>query len=171
MARQAKKTIINPTRQQAEDAMQELAKSNSDLKGLEAKIESEKQKIDEKYKDRIIQLQETIAQNMEVVEVWAKKDCSNWEAKSFDLTAGTCGFRTGTPKVEKDKKFTWPAITKLLEENFPFLVRTKTEPDKEAIIALRDDPQFDEVAKKCYIQVVQDETFYVQPKEEELTTV
>lgn len=168
MAREAKKTIINPTRQQAEEAMQELAKSNSHLKRLEAKMELEKQRIDDKYKDEVVKLQEEKQQHIEVLEVWAKKDAPNWDGKSFDLLAGTIGFRTGTPKVEKDKKFTWPAITELLQQYFPGLVRTKTEPDKEQIIAMRDDELFVDVAKKCHITVVQDETFFVTPKEEEL---
>lgn len=111
MAREAKKTIINPSRAQAEEAMQALAKSNSNLKRLEAKIELEKQRIDEKYSDEVLKLQQEKAQQIEVLEVWGKKDCNNWDGKSFDLMAGTIGFRTGTPKVEKSKKFSWPAIT------------------------------------------------------------
>lgn len=170
MAREAKKTIINPSRAQAEEAMQALAKSNSNLKRLEAKIELEKQRIDEKYSDEVLKLQQEKAQQIEVLEVWGKKDCANWDGKSFDLMAGTIGFRTGTPKVEKSKKFSWPAITELLKEYFPDLVRTKTEPDKEAIIALRDDESFAEISKKCHVMVVQDETFFVTPKEEELAT-
>lgn len=170
MAREAKKTIINPTREQAEDAMHSLAKSNSNLKRLEAKIELEKQRIDEKYSDEVLKLQQEKAQHVEVLEVWGKKDCPNWEGKSFDLMAGTIGFRTSTPKVDKDKKFTWPAVTELLKEYFPELVRTKDEPNKEAIIALREDDSFAQISKKCHISVVQDETFFVTPKEEELAT-
>lgn len=169
MAREVKKVVTNVTRPEAEEAMQQLAKANSQLKRIEARIEQEKQKIDDRYKSEVLALQEQKKVQMEIVEVWAKKDLPNWDGKSFDLIAGTCGFRTGTPKVEKDKKFTWGAVTTLLEENFPFLVRTKTEPDKEAIIALRDDPEFEKISKTCHIEVVQDETFFVVPKEEELT--
>ncbi len=171
MAREAKKVITSATREDAENAMSTLASINSQLKKLEAKIETEKQRIDEKYKDDIVSLQKQATEPKEVLEVWAKADCRNWEAKSFDLVHGTIGFRTGMPKVEKNKKFTWDAVTELLSKHFPSLVRTKTEPNKEAIIAMRYDADFEKVIEKCYINVVQDETFFTQPKEEELATV
>lgn len=170
MAREAKKVISSATREDAENAMATLASVNSSLKKIEAKIETEKQRIDEKYKDEIVALQKQAAEPKEVLEVWAKSDCKNWEGKSFDLVHGTVGFRTGMPKVEKNKKFTWDSITELLSKHFPSLVRTKTEPNKEAIIAMRDSAEFVKVQEKCYINVVQDETFFTQPKEEELVT-
>jgi phage host-nuclease inhibitor protein Gam len=171
MPREKKTTLFGATRAEAEDAMQHFAKANSRLKFLESKIEQEKQRIDDKYKDEILALQQQKQQYMEVLEVFAKADAQNWSGKSIDLLAGTIGFRTGTPKVEKNKKFTWPAITELLQQYFPTLVRTKHEPDKEAIIALREDPEFEQLKKLCHIDVVQEESFYVVPKEEELTQV
>lgn len=168
MARESKKVISKASREDAETAMATLASVYSQLKKLEAKIELEKQRIDEKYQQDVVRLQKLTDEPKEVLEVWAKSDCKNWEGKSFDLMSGTVGFRTGTPKVEKNKKFTWDAVTELLSKHFPALVRTKTEPNKEAIIAMRDTDQFEKLKDKCYVNVVQDETFFTIPKEEEL---
>lgn len=150
--------------------MATVARCNSELKKLESKIELEKQRIDEKYKQDVIDLQSEKEEPMEVLEVWAKKDAPNWEGKSYDLSHGTLGFRTNPPKLEKKKGFTWDAITQLLSKHFPDLVRTKEEPNKEAIIAMRDDKQFEKISEKCYLTVVQEESFFVKTKEEELAT-
>lgn len=170
MAREAKKVIKSVTRAEADEAMATVASCNSKLKKLESQIELEKQRIDEKYRDQITSLQDEKSEPMEVLEVWAKAECPNWENKSFDLAHGTIGFRTNPPKLEKKKGFTWDAVTALLSKNYPELVRTKEEPNKEAIIALRDDKSFEKIQEKCFVSVVQDETFYVKTKEEELAT-
>ena len=169
--RTAKKVISTASKDDAETAMATVARVNSNLKRLEAEKELEVQKLDEKYRERLEKLAEEKKEPMEILEVFAKADAKNWENKSYDLTHGTIGFRTATPKVETGKGFTWKAVTTLLKENYPFLIRTKEEADREAIIALRDDERFGEVCKKCHLDVVQDETFFVKTKEEELKSI
>lgn len=171
MARKSKKVISAATREEAESAMATVACCNSQLKKIEAEIELEKQRIDNKFKDQIVKLQEKIEEPMEVLEVYAKQESANWEGRSFDLAHGTIGFRTNTPKVEKNKKFTWDSVVELLQKYFPELVRTKYEANKEAIIAMRDEADFEKVKNKCFINVVQDESFFVKTKEEELAPV
>jgi phage host-nuclease inhibitor protein Gam len=168
--RVTKKVIREVTREQAEDAMVIVANCTSKLKKIEADMELEKQRVEEKYRDRVQTLIDEMTVPKEELEVWAQKDCPNWEGKSFDLTHGTVGFRTNPPKLEKKKGFTWEAITELLRKHFPDLVRTKEEPNKEAIIAMRNDKEFDKVSDKCYLSVAQDETFFIKTKEEELAT-
>lgn len=168
--RVSKKVISTATREEAEESLAIVARCNSELKKIESQMELEKQRVDDKYRDKVQALHDEMAQPKEVIEVWAKKDAANWESKSFDLTHGTVGFRTNPPRLEKKKGFTWEAITELLKKHFPHLVRTKDEPMKEAIIAMRDDKEFDKVSEKCYLTVVQDETFYIKTKEEELAT-
>jgi phage host-nuclease inhibitor protein Gam len=168
MAREAKKVISTATREEAEAAMATVAKCNSKLKKIESQVELEKQRIDDKYRDQTLELTKEKAEPMEILEVWAKKECHSWELKSFDLTHGTVGFRTNPPKLEKKKGFTWDGITELLKKHFPILVRTREEPDKESIIAMRDEKEFEKVSEKCFVSVTQDETFFVRTKEEEL---
>ena len=166
--RTAKKVISTASMEDAQAAMKVVATVNSKLKSIEAEMELEKQKIDERYRGRIEKLNDEKKEPMETLEVFAKADAKNWENKSYDLTHGTIGFRTNPPKLEKKKGFTWEAITDLLKQYAPALVRTKDEPNKESIIAMRDDPAFEMISEKCRLSVVQDETFFVKTKEEQL---
>jgi phage host-nuclease inhibitor protein Gam len=84
---------------------------------------------------------------------------------------GKIGFRTGNPKLVKDRKFTWDAVTELLKKAFPGFVRTTYEINKEALIAFRDNKDFGAVKDSCYVDVVQDESFYVEANSEELSVV
>lgn len=170
MARETKKVISAASREDAETAMAVVAKCNSHLKKIESQMELEKQRIDDKYIDQVLKLTKEKEVPMEVLEVFAKSDCRNWEGKSFDLLQGTIGFRTNPPKLEKKKGFTWDAVTDLLKKYFPHLVRSKEEPNKETIIAMRDEKEFTKVAEKCFLSVVQDETFFIKTKEEELAS-
>lgn len=169
--RVSKKVISSASREEAEAALAIVARCNSELKKIEAKMELEKQRIEDKYRDQVQALNDEMTVPKETIEVWAKKDCTTWEGKSFDMAHGTVGFRTNPPKLEKKRGFTWEAITELLQKHFPHLVRSKDEPMKEAIIAMRDDKEFEKVSEKCYLTVVQDETFFIKTKEEQLATV
>jgi phage host-nuclease inhibitor protein Gam len=81
------------------------------------------------------------------------------------------GFRTGTPKVTKDRKFSWEDVLDMVKEKFPSLVRVKCELDKEAIIAMRENEQFLDLQKTCFVDVVQDEAFFVEAKLQTLLRV
>lgn len=87
--------------------------------------------------------------------------------KSLDMTHGTIGFRTGTPKLKTLKGFTWASAVNLVKEFLPSFIRTSEEVAKDKLLADRDEEGMTEKMAKCGIQVVQDETFYVDPKKEE----
>ena len=91
------------------------------------------------------------------------------------------GFRTGTPKLKTLKGFTWASALQLVKRFLPDYIRQTEEIAKDKMLADRDgnvamavsdSPSFVEVPirkamTECGIQVVQDETFYVEPKKEE----
>lgn len=83
------------------------------------------------------------------------------------MTHGTIGFRTGTPKLKTLKGFTWASAVNLVKEFLPSFIRTSEEVAKDKLLADRDEEGMTEKMAKCGIQVVQDETFYVDPKKEE----
>ena len=99
--------------------------------------------------------------------------------KSLDMLTGTIGYRTGMPQFKTDKGFTQAAVIQLIKDQYPDLVPTfikSTEAiNKEAIIGesrrTPDDPmRIDmlEFQRRCHAFVTQEETFFVQPKEEEV---
>lgn len=166
----AKKILIPVvSHEEAEQAMAVFTRSNTQLKLLEGKIEQEKQQIDNKYQMEIAGLKNTMEEQVEVLQVYGQRCKESWKGKSLELVHGKIGFRTGNPKLVKNKKFTWDAVTELLKKAFPSFVRTTYEINKEALIAARDKEEFEEIRNACYIDVVQDESFYVEAKAEELS--
>lgn len=169
MTRIKKKVIANVTLEEAQQASEQFAQSSTKLNKLEAKMNDEINKVKSKYQDEITELQDSLKEPQEVLGVYAKEQQENWgKKKSFELLHCVIGFRTGTPKVVKAKGFSWEAITELAVKLFPDLVRSKSELDKESIIALSKEDGFDQYRKGLFLDVVQEESFYVEAKKEEL---
>ena len=170
MATRAKKILIQSvSHEEAEQAMAAFAQCNTQLKLIESKIEEQKQQIDNKYMVDIARLKETMEEQVNLLQVYGQHNKDGWKGKSLALIHGKIGFRVGNPKLVKNKKFTWDAVTELLKKAFPDFVRTSYEINKEALIAFRDKKDFDEIKESCYVDVVQDETFYVESNSEELS--
>lgn len=169
--REKKKVIVNVTSEQAQDASAAYTKAHVALQSIEAKMNEEINKIKEKYQDKISEQEEKREEQFTVLEVYATEQKDNWgKAKSIDMLHSRIGFRTGTPKLKCDKGWNWTSVTDILNESYADYVRTVTEPNKEKLIADRDTDGFDKLCKKAHITVVQDETFYVEPKVEEVAT-
>jgi phage host-nuclease inhibitor protein Gam len=169
MTRVKKKVIANVTLDEAQQASELFAQSSTKLSKLEAKMNDEINRVKSKYQDEITDLQESLKEPQEVLSVFATEQQDSWgKRKSYELLHCMVGFRTGTPKVTKAKGFSWEAITELAVKLFPDLVRSKSELDKESIIALSKEDGFDQYRKGLFIDVVQEESFYVEAKKEEL---
>lgn len=107
MARAKKILITSISHEEAEQAMATFAKGNTQLKIIEAKLEEEKQQIDSKYQHDIARLKTSLEEQVEILQVYGQKFKDGWKGKSLELVHGKIGFRTGNPKLVKDKKFTW----------------------------------------------------------------
>ena len=146
-----------------------FAQCNTQLKLIESKMEEEKQQIDNRFLNEINQLKETMDEQVRLLQVYGQQYKDSWKGKSLGLIHGKIGFRTGNPKLIKDRKFTWDGVTELLKKAFPSFVRTSYEINREALIAFRDEKDFEKVRESCYVDVVQDESFYVEADAEELS--
>jgi phage host-nuclease inhibitor protein Gam len=146
-----------------------FAQCNTQLKLIESKMEEEKQQIDNRFLNEINQQKETMDEQVRLLQVYGQQYKDSWKGKSLGLIHGKIGFRTGNPKLIKDRKFTWDGVTELLKKAFPSFVRTSYEINKEALIAFRDEKDFEKVRESCYVDVVQDESFYVEADAEELS--
>jgi len=170
MATRAKKIVITSvTHEEAEQAMASFAQCNTQLKLIESRMEDEKQQVNNKYLGEITRIKDSMEEQMNRLQAYGQQYKEGWKGKSLALIHGKIGFRTGNPKLIKDKKFTWDAVTELLKKAFPAFVRTTYEINKEALIAFREQKEFRDVKENCYVDVVQDETFYVEANAEELS--
>lgn len=170
MAKREKKVVINNvTKEKMESAMADFAKADARIQKITATMDVEITRIREKYQNELGALEEEKEKAFEVLQVYAteQRDALFSKKKSLDTVHGTIGFRTGTPKLKTLKGFTWASVTNLLREFLPDYIRKTEEAAKDKILADRDCENVKENLAKVGLSVVQDETFYVEPKKEE----
>lgn len=177
MAKRIKKVIITGvTRDAADDAFARFAKAESEITKLSAEIELQCTKIREKYAPQLAALSTAKDLAFDTLNSFAveNKETLFSKKKSLDMSHGVIGFRTGTPKLKTLKGFTWAKALPLVKEYLPGYIRTTEEVAKDKLLADRDSKlgvnqePMGGILSKCGIEVVQDESFFVEPKKEEL---
>lgn len=172
MSKQREKKVIdnnNYTKEEAEEIFADYSKSISKIKSIEAEMEKQITAIREKYHDKITALVTIKDEAFEKLHIFASQNVELFESKkSLDLTHGRIGFRTGTPKLKTLPKFTWERVVDKLEQYLPDFVRTKKEADRQGLLDSRDNIDVNKLFDKIGVEVVQDESFFVEPKTEEV---
>lgn len=185
MGRKKKTIISGVSREAADEAFATYAKSDAQIQKINAEIELQCAKIREKWADKLSVLCDDRERAFDMLQSFATEHQAELfsKKKSLEMAHGVIGFRTGTPKLKTLKGFTW-ASALLLAKKFlqATYVRHTWEIAKDKLLADRDleetvvydtptgDPRdvtMKEAMALCGIQVVQDETFYVEPKKEE----
>lgn len=161
-----KKTIIaNVAESDYNDNLAIYARTEANLRKINAEMDVKINKIREQYSTKIDELTECKESSFEVVMKYAEENPQIFGKKrSLETVFGVIGFRMGTPKLKNLKGFTWASITSLWEELYPEYVRIKKEPNKEAVLA--NDQISDSELKKMGVEIVQDDTFYIDIKTE-----
>lgn len=179
--RQKKKVIQGVTREAADNAFATFAKADASINKINATLELTIAKIREKYQTELTALTQERDLAFETLQAFAIENQAELfsKKKSLDMAHGTIGFRTGNPKLKTLKGFTWSSALELVRRMMPTYIREKVEIDKEKLLADRDSDSVVvntadqpavsmlEAMKGCGLEVVQDETFYVEPKKEE----
>jgi len=166
--RTKKKVFTGVTMDEALSAARLFSQNSNSIDKLNAKMNEEITKIRAKYDDQLTALADGQQEPLSVMEAYAKENKDTWTKKSYDLVHAMIGFRTGNPQVSKDKKFTWDAVTELLKKSgLNMFLRLKTEVNKEAILQEKDPVLIGRLKEDAYISIIQEETFYVEPKKEE----
>ena len=157
------------TREDLEAAIGRIAANQSARNGLLANLEEEINNIRAVYEPRITAYGAKIAEDFDAAQIWAEENAEVFASKkSLDCMHGTIGFRTGQPRLKLLAGRTWGRVLELLALNrLTDYIREKQEPDKERLLADRQTLT-DERLKLVGLKVVQDETFFVDPKREEV---
>lgn len=183
MATRKKKTVIQGvTREAADQAFSVYAKADASIDKINAEIELQCAKIREKHQADLTRLTAERDASFDMLQSFAMENQAELfsKKKSLDMAHGTIGFRTGTPKLKTLKGFTWASALELVKTFLPSYIRKIEEIAKDKLLADRDMDEVDVTDRmvlqqismkaamaKCGIQVVQDETFYVEPKKED----
>lgn len=169
-----KNSATNFTIEQAQEASKTVAEKTNELEKIEAKMNEELNNVKSKYSDEITEIHEELEETKGMLEVYAREQRSSWgDKKSYELLHCILSFRTGNPKVSKQKQFTWDAVLELMKKNKSFkpFIRVKEEINKEAILSLNSAIQKDhkllkQLEDQCYLFIEQTESFFVTPKKE-----
>ena len=141
MATRQKKTLIQGiTAEQANEAFAVYAKADASINKIQAEIELQCAKLRERRADELTRLSDERDQAFDTLQAYAVENQAELfsRKKSLDMTHGTIGFRTGTPKLKTLKGFTWAAALQLVKDYLPAFVRTTEEIAKDKMLAERD---------------------------------
>lgn len=168
MVRVKKLVVTGITAEQVENALSGFAQADSKSQKLTAEMELKITAIRDEYAPELAELQKKKEGAMEVLQVFAteNKESLFTKTKSYKSAHGVFGFRTGTPKLKQLKGFTKESVLTLVKTLLPDYIRTTEEVAKNRLLADCTDEGMAGKLKQCGMIVVQDETFYVEPKKE-----
>lgn len=161
-------TII--TRARAEELLGEVATLKLEEREQQNDMDRELTAVRERYEGPLTALGKQIEEKTALLESWASSNPDEFpkNRKSIEMLHGIVGYRTGTPKLKTLPKWTWDRVLeriKSLGESVAAFVRTKEEVNKEALIsAITEGRLLTDEAKQLGVQVVQDESFFVEPR-------
>lgn len=173
-ARQKKVVTPTPSQNETKVAVKNYAEANSQLTVVKGEMEQEIQAVKDRYQEQITLLNAEKDKCFATVERFAtdSKEQLFSTKRSKEWLHGVFGFRTGTPKVKAEKGFTLASALELAEAfDYAGFIREKRELNKQSIIAAWDDEEQRKKVAKMKLQVVQDETFFLEAKEEEVKEV
>lgn len=165
--RTSKKVVSNVSVDQYNEALSEYAVADAREQKINATLDEQFTKLREKYADELARIVDVKNASFEVVQRYSEEnyDALFSKKKSVETTHGVIGFRTGTPKLKTRKGFTWAAVLELLKVKLPSYVRVKEEPNKELLLVNRE--QISSTMPEIGLEVVQDETFFIELKKED----
>ncbi len=168
MARKKKVILSGITRDEMEEAFSAYAAADAQQRSLTAEMDGKLVEIRESYADRLADLEAEKKAAFEKMQVFAteNREVLFTKRKSMETTHGILGFRTGNPKLKARKGMTWAGILELLKIKGKNYVRMVEEVAKDKLLAERDLDDCKIIMDACCIDVVQDETFFVEPKSE-----
>lgn len=164
-------TLTGPSIKTQEEAYRVLSQIRSltlqqSLKTLER--EREIKQIDERFGPVLEELADDLKLHTTQLREWADSNPQVFgTARSVEWTHGKFGWRMGQPKLVKKSKAAWDTLTDVVRTILgPRFIRQKDEINKERIIADRETIDLDKM-RACGLSVVQEESFFVEPKIEE----
>jgi phage host-nuclease inhibitor protein Gam len=149
----------------AETAVNEITSTMLNKRKLEAQRDGHLLDVENRYHSLLTDCDNFIAPRLSALQAWADAHPGEFPKgrKSIDLANGSLGYRTGTPKLKLLKKLTLKQLLERLKTlGLTRYMRQIWEVNKDALIADRDKDPFG--LKNLGVEVVQEETFYVEPK-------
>lgn len=166
-----KPATLVETQSDFERVIGELVERKIAQRDLQNAMDAELAAVRCKYEAELPSIETEIADRLKLAQDYcdAHPDIFPRDRKSIEIVHAIVGYRTGTPKLKLLRGWTWDRCLEMIQQfGFPF-ARTKLEVDKESILRFAAEETDQErlrtrVLKPIGAQIVQDETFYVEPK-------
>lgn len=171
MTRVSKKTNVNVSLAEAQDAANDYARCATKKDTLTAKMNEKLAAIREQYEPELTSLDEQLKEPVSVLESFAIANRDEWgERKSIELASCVIGFRTSPPSVAKKKGITWDAVVGLFKGNkaLKVFVKVKEDVDKTAILKVHSDVKITKAMAAVGVTIEQEENFFVDTKKEKV---
>lgn len=167
----AKRIAVVPPRNlpEAEKVMASYANADARIEQINASMDEQITKLREAHAVELQELQEQKKNDFKKMQMFSETNPELFQKKkSFETSHGLIGFRTGTPKAKTKRGFTWATVLSILKtKNQPEYIRTKEEPAKDLFIANREKPECITLMNEIGLEVIQEDTFYIDLKKEE----
>ena len=166
MSARLKSTVTIDSRAQFEVTVDEICKHQLDREQLITLRDRLLAEIMEEHNPEIDKISQQISAKLVLCEKFATthRETLFGKLKSAASALGLFGFRTGNPKlVLLNRKWKWDDVLQALRTTERTeLIRTKQEPDKDALKKLGDAD-----LASLGLRIDQDETFFIEPKRED----
>lgn len=162
----SKKVIAAITADRFEEALAQYAHAEARETEIAAMLDAEMARIQAYYTDELGTLGNRKKEALEVVQTYCReqKEILFNKRRSMGTIYGTLGFRMGMPRLKTVRGTNWDTVLQQLKEKLPAYVRTIEEPAKDMLLADRNKEQVGPLLRDLGLQIVQEETFFIELK-------
>lgn len=164
------KTPVIKSRAEMEALVREIAELTLARNKEQIELDEAITAIKERYEVTLGNYGKALEEKTECARAWAEANPSEFNGlKSLDLTHGVVGWRIGNPQLKPLTGWTWDRVLEklkslvMINSSFADFIRLKEEVNKQQILAGRDN-LMDADLRNMGVRVVQEESFYVEPK-------
>jgi phage host-nuclease inhibitor protein Gam len=153
------------SREAMESLIGEIAALQNQKRLLTAAMDGQIQSIREQYEAQLAAQNEALDQKMEHARVWSEANPHEFgAARSIETVHGTVGWRTGQPALKTLPGWTFDRVLQTLKTAGALdYIRVKEEVHKQNLLSDRESIG-PERLREIGLRVVQEETFFVEPK-------
>lgn len=161
--------IVRPilkTRAEAEAMAREITELICAHRAATAEMDAKITSVREDYEETLAESKKAIDEKTTVLQAWADGNPEEFAGrKSIDMTHAVVGYRTGQPQAKTMPGWTWDRVLEKIKAlpAFNVFLRVKEEVDKQGLIAARDSLPGQDL-RSIGVRIVQDESFFVEPK-------
>ena len=160
-------TPLIETEQEFTALIGELSRDILVERAIKTDMDTELTRVRERYEADLGRIAETNQAKLKLAQDWCDTHPDSFPKgrRSLEPVHAVVGYRLGTPKVRLLRGWKLAAVVAAVKRRLPEYLRVKEELDKERILS---EHKPGERIESIGVEVMQEESFFVEPKLEEL---